>query len=51
MAANTLEEAKPLTELIYSNIKEIVKHHQYTFNNFGKMQYLLNKELETLKKE
>jgi two-component system, OmpR family, sensor histidine kinase VicK len=34
MATNTLEEAKPLTELIYSNIKEIVKHHQYTFNTF-----------------
>ena len=36
MAANTLEEAKPLTRVIYSNVKEIVEHHQYTFNTFWK---------------
>ena len=34
MAANTLEEAKSITEVIYSNVKEIVENHQYIFNTF-----------------
>jgi two-component system, OmpR family, sensor histidine kinase VicK len=32
MATTVLEEAKPLTQVIYSNVKEVVEQGQYIFD-------------------
>jgi hypothetical protein len=32
MATTVLEESKPLTEVIYSNVKEVVEQGQYIFD-------------------
>ncbi len=37
MATTVLQKSHPLTEVIYSNVKEVVGQGQYVFDNFGKM--------------
>jgi two-component system sensor histidine kinase VicK len=50
MATTVLQEAKPLTQVIYSNVKEVVEQGQYIFDIFGIGQFLPNRKLERLRR-
>ena len=43
MATTVLEEAKPLTQVIYSSVKEVVEQGQYIFDTLWKPLFLLNR--------
>lgn len=34
MATATLQEAQPITDLIYSNVRQIIEQEQYVFDTF-----------------
>ena len=43
MATTVLQEAKPLTQVIYSNVKEVVEQGQYILIHCGTWQYRLSR--------
>ena len=48
--ASTTTALSPAPHIIYSNVKDIVKHRSKSLKVFGTRQFQLNRKLEKLKK-
>jgi two-component system, OmpR family, sensor histidine kinase VicK len=48
MATTILEESKPLTEVIYSNVKEVVEQGQYIFDTLWRSAILAEKKIKEI---
>ena len=44
MATTVLRKSKPLTQVIYSNVREVVEHGQYILIHFGMQLFQLRKK-------
>ena len=40
------EKGKPASQIIYSNVNEIIEHQKYVFDSFGTGRYQQHKELK-----
>ncbi len=48
MATTILEESKPLTEVIYSNVKEVVEQNQYIFDTLWSLAILADQKIREI---
>jgi two-component system, OmpR family, sensor histidine kinase VicK len=48
MATTILEESKPLTEVIYSNVREVVEQGQYIFDTLWRSAILAEKKIKEI---